>query len=194
MAQVLQLIQHLAGLLDADRLQVGHRGVTVHVAPPQVEQLLVALGHFRLLLGIGDHLAEVVAHLLPVAAQRPFERRAGGEIHGEGEALPAQFVVGQALGLAVVDRLQAVFHIAQKDVGVGQFGDHVLGQHALFHQHRQHFHQVRVAQAGQLAAADQLERLDDELHFADAAGAQFDVRLHALAVHLALDQAFHFPQ
>ena len=58
----------------------------------------------------------------------------------------------------------------------------------------QHRPQPGIAQPGVLAATGQLEQLDDELHFANAAGTELEVVGRALGLGIAVDQALQLAQ
>ena len=110
----------------------------------------------------------------------------GGECVGaaeaeeDGEAGEGFRCGGEAVRLAVGDHLQAVFGAAQKRVGIREckagFGGEVTerGFGAQRGQGGGH------AQGGGAAAPDQLQGLGAELHFADAAFAQFQIMAQQL--------------
>jgi hypothetical protein len=79
------------------------------------------------------------------------------------------------VGLLVVQVLDAVLHLAQEDVGVGQ-GLGRLGLHqAAGGQLLQALERGAGADLRVLAAAHHLQQLDDELDLADAAARELDV-------------------
>lgn len=84
--------------------------------------------------------------------------------------------------------------IAQEFIAIAQFGDHCRRQVALAFQRAEHHEQRPLLQAQVATTVDQLERLGDKLHLADAARAQLDILGHALAPHFLLDQLFHGAQ
>ncbi len=87
-----------------------------------------------------------------------------------------------------------MFHITQEGVRLGQFG-HCFSRHAhLLRQLRQDVEQFALLQVDITTAADQLERLSDELHLTDATCAQLDVVIQPLAPHLAVDHRLHVAQ
>jgi hypothetical protein len=79
------------------------------------------------------------------------------------------------VALRVVEVLQPVLEVAQKDIRVGEVALCLRRKQAFCRQHFQRlegrpYPQLRVA-----AAAHELQRLHDELDLADAAGAELDV-------------------
>ena len=104
-------------------------------------------------------------------------------------------VLGQRVGLRVVDHLQAMLDRAQRGVGGGQLVARGAVDPAEFRQRRQHVERAPAAQFRLAAAGDELLGLDEELDLADAAAAELDVvagdRHHgvaAMVVDLALDR------
>ena len=141
-----------------------------------------------------EGLVELGLDVVAVTVQLQFKGVPGGESHGEGEPDPAGLVVGQGLGLLVGVGLKAVFGPAQENVGVLQLVHGETGHQIQVAEDVQHLAQSTLAQTGFVAAADELEGLGDELHFANAAGAEFDVFVLAFALHLPGDHRLHFAQ
>ncbi len=126
---------------------------------------------------------------------QPVEQRVPAvEAHDEGDPRALQLAIGEHLRLAVGDGLQGMLQVAQEAVALLQLVDHRGRQVALPGQGVEHLEQRSLLQAEVAPAVDQLEGLGDELHLADAAGAELDVLGHALAPHLLLDQLLHAAQ
>ncbi len=116
------------------------------------------------------------------------------ETEHEGDPRAVNFSLRQHLRLAIGDGLQRMLGIAQKLVAFAQLLHRRTRQIALTFQGSQHLEQRPLLQAEIAPAVNQLKRLGDELHLADAAGTQLDIRSHALAPHFLLDQLLHGAQ
>ena len=94
---------------------------------------------------------------------------------------------GQSLGLLVGEHLQAVLYGAQKFISCAQIIHRFLGHPAVALQGGQHVERARAAQLHASAAKDQLLRLDEEFHLANAATPQ----LHIVACDRNFGMAAH---
>ncbi len=126
--------------------------------------------------------------------QLAFELRPAGQPHRERKPRTGVIVDGQLVRLLVVPFLQAVLDAPQEAIGREQFGHGVGRQQFLPGQLRQRLEQAARLQSLRAAATQQLERLDDELDLADAAGAELHVLLQFAAFDLARDQFLHRAQ
>ncbi len=127
--------------------------------------------------------------------QRSFEVGEAGVAQKDGEGLGAGRVLRHAVGLPVVDHLQAMLDAAQEGVGLDELGGclcrHVPGGG----ERLQCLDSAACAQRGVAAAEDQLLRLGKELDLADAAASELhivsqhlDRAAAAMGVDLALDR------
>ena len=92
--------------------------------------------------------------------------------------------------LQIVVHLQAMLHGAQKTVGSLEFCRIAFGQQAVLHEFFQGGQRLRILQKRNAPGVEQLERLSDELDFADAAASQFDVAIDfAHSHHIAFQAA-----
>ena len=128
------------------------------------------------LLGVtAEQGVELLRHQFAVLVE--LVQKAAGIGIAQGAGNPQQIIVacGQHVGLLVVQVLDAVFHLAQEDVGaaqrIGNLGAHQIG----LHQALQGFQRGSAAQLGELAAAHHLQQLHDEFDLADAAARELDV-------------------
>ncbi len=102
----------------------------------------------------------------------------GGRVriaHGLRQSVQAGGLLRKQVRLLVILVLQHVFEPPQQAVGVGQQGGVDVGQQTDFPLRGQRFQQVGGLQRRVPPAPDELEQLDDELDFPDAAFAQLDV-------------------
>ena len=120
--------------------------------------------------------------------------RPGVEAHAARQPLALALGARQAVHLLIGAHLQPVLQPAQEHVGRIQLGHRVGRQQLAPDQQRQRLAQRAVLQPPVLAAADQLERLHDELDLADAAVTELDVVGELAALHFALDQRLHLAQ
>ena len=95
--------------------------------------------------------------------------------------------LGQLVRLGVVEVLQPVLEPPQEHVGLGELLVRRRGEQALLREERQHRERRADLQRGIAPAADQLERLGDELDLADAARAELDLIGELAARHLGAD-------
>ncbi|KAF5288817.1 hypothetical protein FQR65_LT20891 [Abscondita terminalis] len=118
---------------------------------------------------------ELLGDLLAMGVELVQEGTGIGIVHGAGN--PVQVVVarGQHMGLLVVQVLDAVFHTAQEDVGLGQGIGDFLAHEAGARQALQRLQRGAAAQLGKLPAAHHLQQLHGELDLADAAARQLDI-------------------
>ena len=96
--------------------------------------------------------------------------------------------------LLVVALLQAVLDAPQESIRLAEFLHRRRRQQLLAREQRQRLEQAARLQRGLAAAADQLERLHDELDLADAARTELDVVLQLAPLDLARDQLLHVAQ
>src|SRR5690606_41070873 len=94
------------------------------------------------------------------------------EAEHEGNPLTIHLAFRQHLRLAVADRLQRMLGVAEEFVAFTQLVDGCRRQIALPCQRRQYLEQRPLLQTEISPAVNQLKRLSDELHLANAAGAQ----------------------
>jgi hypothetical protein len=172
----------------------GNRGLR-QTREPQVQPLVTGFTFGRAgFIRQRDHFTEMAINARAMRIKCGEKFRPAGEAHAERQTQTADVITGQGLRLRIIHRLQTVLGAAQEVVGSGQFVARFRRQDAELDQRLQHRQQRALLQALVHAAAYQLERLGDEFHFANAAGAELDVVLHALAFHFAGDHAFHFAQ
>ena len=95
--------------------------------------------------------------------------------HRESQAQATRFIDRQRMGLGIVHHLQAVLDAPQECVGLLQLADGLRRQEFCSRKPGQGGQQGGRLQHGLRAASDELLRLDDELDFPDAAGAELDV-------------------
>jgi hypothetical protein len=88
---------------------------------------------------------------------------------------PVRFARGQAVGLGILQVLQAMLEVAQESVGVQQAGHGLRRQQLALGQQAQGGAGRAFAQCRVAPAADQLEHLGQEFDLADAAAPQLDV-------------------
>jgi len=81
----------------------------------------------------------------------------------------------ERVSLGVVDHLQLVLHIAQEDVSLRERVALFRRDERLIAKRAETFHCISLAYLRDLSAVADLQRLDDQFDFADAARAQFDV-------------------
>ena len=114
--------------------------------------------------------------------------------HCQRNAGLVQIIVRQLLGLVVVERLKCVLAVAQEQIRLFQFVRSGGWQIAFSGEDGQHRYQLTVLQFGVLTATDQLKRLDDEFHFPDATGTEFDVVFQVTTTHFRVDHGLHRAQ
>ncbi len=181
-------VEDLLALAEAERLE-GRQGARLGLAAGE-HQVAGGRERRRLL----EQLGVVGLHRAERSEQRGAEGGRPVVAQESGDARESRLVVGQAMGLLIVDHLQPVLEPAQEAVGGAQFlrrsGVDVpgLGQRA------QRLRRPGAAQARLAAAPDQLLGLRKELDLADAAAPQLDVvAMHGdpgaalVGVDLALD-------
>ncbi|MNO82560.1 hypothetical protein D3C76_738400 [compost metagenome] len=140
--QVGQGLQCFAGIKEAALLQLTAGGFLILGFLPQ-RQPFTAHHHFAfgtlLLIGIGDHLAEMPGHPATPVHQLLMERRPVGKAQHEGDARLVLSAVGQHLRLAIGNRLDRMLGVSQELVTFAQFIDHRWRQVPLTFQRTQHF-------------------------------------------------------
>lgn len=92
-----------------------------------------------------------------------------------GNPLQIGRVAGQAVGLLVVQVLNAVFHAAQKHISLVQCLRCVGGHQTGLHQTGQRVQRCALAQLGKLPAAHHLQQLHGEFNFSDTATTELDI-------------------
>ena len=140
-----------------------------------------------LAVGIGEYGLEVATDVGAVIVEFRQQRAVLGEAHAARDQRLIVGLVGQRMGLGIVEVLQAMFQIAQEAVGHGEFAHGGFAQDAALGQQVQHLQRRPDLQRLVAAAADQLEHLGDELDLADAARAELDVVGHVAPRHFAAD-------
>jgi hypothetical protein len=150
----------------------------VEVALPQGRK-----GVPRRLLG-RKYLLELLRYALAMRIERRGELVPGGEAHRTGNECAVRFIAGQCVRLGVVEILQAVLEPAQEDVGFGELRRGLLGKDPPFGKQGQDPQRWPRLQSRVASAADQLERLGDELDLADSARTQLDMVGEVAACHL----------
>ncbi len=151
----------------------------ITAAGPDLFERLVAC------VGIGENPLEMAGDGLAMVVELHQQRFVVREAHRPRDALLVVRVFRQRMRLGIVEILEAVFEAAQETVGAGE-GDHVFKfELAAIDEPLEHFERRLDLQGGIAAAADQLERLRDELDLADAAGTELDVVRHVLPGDLA---------
>ncbi len=200
-AQVGQTFQRFAGIDETCLQQLTTRCIFILGLFPQRQPLatdhnltVVLLLVVRIRIGIGDDLTEMPGHPAAPVHQPLVKAGPVGKAHDQGDARLILFVVRQHLRLAVGNRLNGVLGVAQKFVAFAQLFGHRRGQITLPFEGFQHVEQRTLLQAQVAATVDQLERLGDELDFANSAGTELDVFRHALALHFLLNQLLHGAQ
>ena len=141
-----------------------------------------------------QHGGELLADDGAMGGQRRGQRVPVGIVQAERDALAAERIVGDVVGLRVAQHLHAVLHLPQQHIGSAQHARARavdMSARLARHQRRQ---QAAHAQAGFAATADQLGQLHDELDLADAAGAELEVVGQILARDFRIDQPLHFAQ
>ena len=92
-----------------------------------------------------------------------------------GNQLQIGGVAGQAVGLLVVQVLNAVFYAAQKHIGLVQCLRCVGGHQTGLHQAGQCVQRCALAQLGKLPAPNDLQQLHGEFDFSDTATTELDI-------------------
>ena len=121
------------------------------------------------------------------------------EIAGRREAKaarePAQWVwlVRNSVGLLFGFDLQAVFNATEESICIIERQNLIVRKQIQFSQCAERLEHTRFLQKRITRAMDQLERLHDELHVANAAAPKFYVALQLFRPnHVALDAVFDF--
>nr|VVN20140.1 hypothetical protein PS652_04277 [Pseudomonas fluorescens] len=196
-AQAGELFEGFLRVGETGVLQLTARGFFILGFFPQ-RQPFTADDHFTFFMlvfvRVGNHLTEVPVDPPTPVHQLRMETRPVGKTEHEGNAPAVQGIVREHLGLAVGNRLDCVFGVAQEFIAFAQLGNHRRWQVALAFEGRQHLEQWPLLQAQVAPAVNQLEGLGDELDFTDATSTQLDVIGHALAPHFLLDQLLHGAQ
>ena len=98
------------------------------------------------------------------------------------------------MGLLVPNRLDEVLGAAQEQVVLPETRTLTCFEIATVGQQRQHREQRLGCKLGLCAAANQLQRLHDELDLPDTAGPELEIVPEIAALHLGRDHRVHFPQ
>ena len=120
-------------------------------------------------------MAVAVAHGGERRQQRRGKRRRVAVARHAGDDREARLVLGQRVGLLVVDHLQAMLDLAQTHIGRRKIVARRGIDPAAVGERRQHGERAAAAKRLVAAAGDQLLRLDEKLDLADAAAAELDV-------------------
>ncbi|MND62336.1 hypothetical protein D3C80_536180 [compost metagenome] len=164
----------------------------IELGAPEIEpELLQVSGGLFLFPHHGDELLMDYGHLL---VEVRHEALPVGEAGGGDQSLTIPLLGGQGLGLLIADLLQYVLDPAQEAISLEQARAALVIEGATLGYGRQGLGQVAHPQGGLATATDELQRLGDELHLADAAGPQLDVALQPLAAHLGGDHRLHLAQ
>ncbi len=127
-----------------------------------------------------------------VAAAGGLEGGQGFESHEAGEAFAGLAGGGNGVGLGAGFHLEAVLEVAQKEVGGGEGFDVLGAEEAVGGEFFQGWDGGGGLEKGHVAGVEELERLDDELNFADATAAEFDVALQFAGLDdFVFDAGFH---
>src|SRR5258706_15494049 len=139
-------------------------------------------------------------HIGYVCRERPFEvaqRTRTAIIHPPGEQLAGFAIDGHRGRLQPVLHLQPVFERAQEVVSVGKLRELRFANQPAFSQAAEADQSVRRSQPGIATAKSDLQRLGDELDFANAAATELDVEALLFPLALAIDFLFgdaHVPE
>ncbi|MPM43079.1 hypothetical protein SDC9_89752 [bioreactor metagenome] len=157
-------LAHLRGQLLDQRVEFG-RGRALAVAARAAATAAVAL---LFLVVTAEQDVELLRHQLAVRVELAQKAAAP---HAHGVADPAQVFVrgGQHMGLLVVQVLDAVLHLAQKNVCSGERLCGFLRHETGARQALQGLERGTAAQLGELPAAHYLQQLHGEFDLADAA-------------------------
>jgi len=132
------------------------------------------------LLGVDDALVDFL-DVFEVKVDEAAEFFGGGvaieeiEGHAAGEEGEEVWAVGEGVGLAVAGELEAVFEVAEEEVGGGEAGVFGVGEEVFVAKADEGKEGGGIAEPGGAAAVDALEALDEEFDIADAAPGEFDI-------------------
>ena len=129
----------------------------------------------RLLFVAAKQPVEFFRHPFPVKVQAGQQRGAIGQPQCVRDPLQIGLIGGQHMGLLIVQVLDAVLHLAQKNIGLGQLERRVGRQQPRRGQALQRAERGAGAQLRKLSAPHHLQQLHDELELADAAARQLYV-------------------
>ena len=116
----------------------------------------------------------------------------GVKAHQAGQPFAGQARGGDGVGLLAGLHLQAVLHVAQKQIGLAQCFGILGGEKVVGSQLFQGGNGRGLLEERLLAGVEQLQGLRDEFDFADAAAAQFNIALQfARLHHLVFQAGFH---
>src|SRR5206468_1508005 len=117
--------------------------------------------------------------------------RRQGDAHATGEETQPRMVLGQRVGLELVEDLQAVLDGAQVDEAITEKAAERGREIAALGEAEDGAQRVLLAEPRIVPPVEELERLHEELDLADAADAELDVAaLGVLAAERAVDGAF----
>jgi hypothetical protein len=131
-------------------------------------------------LGVDDALVDFL-DVFEVKVDEAAEFLGGGvaveeiEGHAAGEEGEEVWAVGEGVGLAVAGELEAVFEVAEEEVGGGEAGVFGVGEEVFVAEADEGEKGGGIAEPGGAAAVDALEALDEEFDIADAAPGEFDI-------------------
>src|SRR5690606_15759227 len=123
------------------------------------------------LVGGGDHGAELLVDKIALGTEFLVEFIPTRKAQNMGDASPTELVFGQILALPIIVTLNGMFDVAQEAVGFRQLPIDARWQAVELLQARQNLEQAALLQLSVAAAANDLKRLGDKFHFANAAEA-----------------------
>ena len=130
---------------------------------------LVAVAAFAFFFGAAQQLVKLLRHHFAVGVELVQKLVRALETQGAGNPGQVGVLGGQHMGLLVVQVLNAVLHLAQEDIGLGQCLGGGLGHQAGLGQPLQRVQGGAGAQLGKLPAAHHLQQLHGELDLSNAA-------------------------
>ena len=186
--------QHAAAIAVGEMRQRRAGIILLQRVLPQFAPVLFKLFIRRLGFIVADQFIKHAPHVGHLLRQPRAERIPVGSPHPPGQPGAIKFILRQGLRLLVVDALQQVFQATQKQIGFAQPLRIPFRQQVQLFDGGQRRQQSPLLQHRFASAANQLEDLDDKLHFADAARAELDVVLQSPTAHLTGDHSLHVTQ
>ncbi len=194
-AHAQRLHETAQGLVGA--VGVGEAGGAQHLRLAGVRQAAPVVGQCigrQRALARRQQFGELGGDAIALHLQRCVQRGPVGIAEAERDARAIQRVLRQRVGLRVTQHLQAVLHLAQEAIRLRQRRAILGGDLAGGDQRVQRRQQAAFAQCGFAAAADQLQRLHQELDLANATGAALDVVQAVVARDFGGDRRLHLAQ
>ncbi len=127
------------------------------------------------LVSTAQQRVKFLRHEFAVAIEFVQQGAAVGQVHGQGNPIQIRVRSWQDVGLLVIQVLDAVFHLAQKNISAGQGVRRVLRHQAGVHQSLQCTQGWPGTQLGVLTPAHHLQQLHRKFNLANAPARQFDV-------------------